>query len=219
MSLMSIPNSINEQLNEMFEELYSQTETEFEVEPNVTEVEHQSRDGFIPFTNGGGHLVATIDLAHLHGMGKDFVNEEVSNELEKVLDNCYRDSREQFIANNRERLSKMFTAELLDSNSDKINYHSLYDLKAGELAEELSETEYEWMSTALFVEHRVQFYAADNYRNETGQDEICFLSGVNLDFEYGRDKGLVTTFEKTVPVNDLSINMFKDITKQMLESI
>jgi len=217
--LMPIPNFVDEQLDEMFEELYSQTETEFEVEPNVTEIEHKSRDGFFPFTDGGVQLVATINLAHLHGAGKDFVNEEVRNELEKVLDNCYRDSREQFIANNREHLSQMFTDELLDSNSDKINYHSLYDLKAGELAEELSETEYEWMSTALFVEHRVQFYTADNFRNETGQDEICFLSGVNLDFEYGRDKGLVTTFEKTVPVNDLSINMFKDITKQMLESI
>ena len=219
MELLQLPNFIDEQLNEMFEELYSSTETEFEVEPVIRPICHESYDGFIPFTNGGTQLIATVDLSTLHGQGKDFVNEKVRDELEKVIDNCYKDARERFIELNREELELIFEKSCLDNNDEYVNYHTLYNLKQGRLAEELSETEMGWMSTALFVEHRVQYYAADNYRNETGHDEICFMSGVNLDFEYGRDKGLEVTFEKTVPVNDLSVNMFKDITKKMLDSI
>ena len=87
------------------------------------------------------------------------------------------------------------------------------------MAESLSETETAWLEGILFVEHRAQFYAADNHRNETGSDEICFISGVNLDYDYGRDKGLETTFELTVPVKDLSISVFETILKSMRESI
>lgn len=219
MELLQLPNFIDEQLDEMFDELYSSIETEFEVEPEVRPVCHESYDGFIPFTNGGTQLIASINLDYLVGSGKGFVNEKVTNEIDKTVGYCYISAREDFIANNRAELEKLFSAELLDSNSDEINYHSLYDLDAGKLAEELSETESGWLEGYLFVEHRVQYYAADNHRNETGEDEICFMSGVNLDYDYGRDKGLEVTFERTVPVNDLSVNIFKDITKKMLDSI
>ena len=219
MELMQVPNFVDEQLDVMFEELYESTATEFEAEPNVERICHESFDGFIPFTNGGTRLITAIDLSYLEGIGKSFVNEKVANEIEQSVGYCYTNAREQFIAENRERLEKRFSKELLDSNSDKVNYHTLYDLKEGELAEELSETEQAWLEGALFIEHRVQFYSADNLRNETGEDEICFMSGVNLDYDYGRDKGLEVTFEKTVPVNELSVNMFKDITKQMVDSI
>ena len=58
MELMHIPESVEIQLGELFDELYSSIETEFEVMPNITEIPHKSCDGFIPFTNGGIHLMA-----------------------------------------------------------------------------------------------------------------------------------------------------------------
>lgn len=216
---MRIENWLDINIGDMFGEITETTDTEFEVEGNITAIEHESYDGFIPFTNGGIQFTAPINLDYLTGSGKGFVNKEVTKTIDNTVDYCYTGAREQFIADNREELNKTFCAGYLDGNSDRVNYHVLYDMKRGNLAEILSETESAWLECILFVEHRAQFYSADNSRNETGEDEICFLSGVNTDYDYGRDKGLEITFEETVKVGDLTPNRLKEITKNMLASI
>ena len=65
----------------------------------------------------------------------------------------------------------------------------------------------------------IQYYSADNIRNESGDDEIVFIAGVNTDFEYGRDKGLEVTFEECVPVSLLSKAQVDVIIAEMLDSI
>jgi hypothetical protein len=92
-------------------------------------------------------------------------------------------------------------------------------LHRGDLAETLSDLERDWLSAALFVEVRVQYYKDDNTCNKTGEDEITFIAGVNTDFEYGRDKGLIETYEETFQVDDLTPAKVKDIFKTMYESI
>jgi len=219
MQQMQLPEYIDIELGNTFDTLESAIESEFEVPSNIDEIEYKSRDGFIPFTNGGVFLMASINLDYLTGSGKGFINKEVTETIDKTVDYCYTNAREQFIAENRDALNKLFTFEELDANTDEVNYHKLYDLNNGALAESLSEMESSWLDCTLFIEHRVQFYSADNHRNETGADEICFLSGVNTDYDYGRDKGLTITFEQTVKLGDLTPNIIKDITKKMLASI
>jgi hypothetical protein len=219
MEAMHIKEWLDIELSEMFDTLHSNTETEFEVSANITEIPHESCSGFIPFTNGGIHLIAPIALDYLVSTGKGFVNKDITNEIDKTVEYCYTGAREQFIAENREALNPLFTTKMLDTNSDEINYHNLYDLDEGSLAEDLSLMESGWLEGTLFVEHRAQFYAADNHRNETGHDEICFMSGVNLDYDYGRDKGLNTTYEQTFKVKDLTPAVLETILKNMLQSI
>ncbi len=219
MEQMQVPNYISEAIGEMFELIEEKTDSEFEVTGNTQEIAHEAYSGFMPFTNGGVQFTAPIFLNDLTSSGKGFMNSDVNASIEKTVDYCYTSARESFIVDNRKALEEHFSKEQLDSNSDEINYHTLYELKQGTLAEELSDMETGWLEGILFVEHRVQFYSADNHRNDTGEDEICFLSGVNLDYDYGRDKGLEYTFEQTIKVGDLTPNVIKDITKQMLQSI
>ena len=216
---MHIAKWLDEEIGNMFDEIESTTETEFEISGNLTEICHESYEGFSPYTNGGVDFTAAISLDYLAGTGKDFVNAKVSKELEKTMDYCYTGAREQFIEENREDLLEYFTTKQLDANSDKVNYHTLYEKFAGCLAESLSEMEQSWQDSVLFIQHRAMFYSADNIRNDTGEDEIAFRSGVNLDYDYGRDKGIVYTFEETVKVGDLTPNKLKEILNNMLQSI
>ena len=216
---MHIAKWLDEEIGNMFGEIESTTESEFEVSGNLAEICHESYEGFSPYTNGGVDFTAAISLDYLVGTGKSFVNAKVSNEIEKTMDYCYTGAREQFIAENREVLENWFTADELNTNKDTINYHELYDLKLGTLAESLSEMEQSWQDSVLFIQHRAMFYSADNSRNDTGEDEIAFRSGVNLDYDSGRDKGIVYTFEETVKVGDLTPNKLKEILNNMLQSI
>jgi hypothetical protein len=219
MEAMHIQNWLDENLTEAVEHITESVEAEYEVTPNVNEIPHESYSGFIPFTNGGITIMAHLSLDYLVGTGKGFVNEDVTKQIDDTVDYCYTGAREQFIEENREALSQAFTKKELDENSDNINYHSLYELKYGELAESLSETETAWLESTLFIEHRFMFFSADNSRNITGRDEIYFISGVNLDYDYGRDKGLVETFEATYAVDDLTPYIVRELVKNMVDSI
>lgn len=219
MELMHIPNWLDETLGDAFGHISEELDNEFEVEGNITEIEYKSRDGFIPFTNGGVIYSAPINLDYLVGTGKGFTNEKVSESIDETVGYCYKSALEDFIINNRDELNGLYTAEELDEISDNINYHTLYEKDAGELAERLSEMESGWLEGYLFVEARIMFFAADNARNITGKDEIYFIAGVNLDYDYGRDKGLEETYEETVAVEDLTPARVNEIFKVMLDSI
>jgi hypothetical protein len=219
MELMHIPNWLDETIGEAYGNITEELDNEFEVEGTITQIEYKSYDGFIPFTNGGEIYRAPINLDYLVGTGKGFTNEKVSKSIDETVGYCYKSALEDFIMTNRDELDGLFTAEELDEISDNINYHTLYEKDEGNLAERLSEAESNWLEGYLFVEVRTIFFAADNARNITGKDEIYFIAGVNLDYDYGRDKGLVETFEETVAVDELTPAKVNDIFKKMLDSI
>jgi len=219
MDKMHIPNWLDETFTAAFEHITETIESEYEVEGNVTEIAYKSYDGFIPFTNGGISFTTPIDLAYLVGTGKGFTNEDVTKSINKTVDYCYTNAREAFIAEHREELEDWFSGEELDANADTIEYNTLQELKLGSLAEGLSETEYEWLTDYLFIEIRVMYFAEDNSRNKSGKDEIYFLAGVNLDYGYGRDKGIEETFELNMKVEDLTPAIVNEIIKNMLDSI
>jgi len=219
MELMHTQNWLDETLGNEFQNILEAVESDFDTTGNISEIEYKSRDGFFPFTNGGLEFMATMRLEDVASAATFPNNEAVSKELERAINYGYEQARELFIENNREALSELFTTEQLDNKSDDINYHTLYSLHQGELAESLSEYEMENNQETFFIQHRVMFFSADNHRNITGEDEIYFYSGVNTDYDYGRDKGLMDCFETTVKVGDLTPNKVKDIVKQMLHSI
>jgi hypothetical protein len=192
------------------------------VDTQLQEICHTSYDGFIPFTNGGFDLTLPTDLHYVYGSGNGPANKKVSDEIDKVIEQSLQDALEAFCEKNSEKLGFYFLIDQIKNpNADVINYHSLYDMEQGKLAEELSEYETEYMSegSTFFYQFRVMYFAADNARNESGDDEILFLAGTNLDFEYGRDSGLEVTYENCVPVELLTTEQIDTIINEMVDSI
>jgi len=192
------------------------------VDTQIEDICHTGYNGFIPFTNGGFDLTVPTDLRSIESSGDFPSNIKIKSKLEKVMDACYADSLRDFCNDNKEKLAELFTPEQLeDPKQDIINYHILYEMNQGQLAEELSEYESEYMSAGgtFFYQLRAMYFKADNCRNVSGKDEIYFLAGVNLDFEYGRDEGLEITYEKNISVEDLTIKQIETTIKEMVASI
>lgn len=192
------------------------------VDTNTTEICHTSYDGFIPFTNGGFDLTLPTDLHYVYGSGNGPANKKVSDKIDKVIEQSLQDALQSFCEKNSEKLGFYFLTDQIEKpNADIINYHSLHDMEQGDLAEELSEHETEFLSEGgtFFYQFRVIYYSADNARNESGEDEILFIAGTNLDFEYGRDQSLEVSYEKCVPLKGLTTEHVDTIINEMVNSI
>jgi len=202
-----------------------------EFEPEA--IEHNSRDGFIPFTNGGYRVSAMDDLGGADGRGMSAVEEKY---LRGYVDSAQDDSAYEFI-NFRDELKALREDERFKYGSGKngallfeyfdkceTDYDNRYknpnapefecmekvpafwSTPGGIIREEFYEFEYEGMCEGcnFFWEVRAHYYSADNSRSESGQDEIYFLCGINTDLEYGRDKGLNICAHETVKVSELT---------------
>jgi hypothetical protein len=225
MESMNVPELFETQIADGFHDAMDDLPENYGgcVDTQVNEICHTSYDGFIPFTNGGFDLTVPTDLRSMWGSGSGPSNEAIDKELQRVIETSQQDALEQFVQDKREELSKFFTdAQLDDPKYDDINYHDLYEMDQGQLAEDLSQ-DYEdlYLSEGgvFFYQMRAMYFAADNCRNESGKDEILFLAGVNMDFEYGRDSGLEVTYEKNIPVGELTIDSVETIIKDMVASI
>lgn len=192
------------------------------IDTQINDICHTSYDGFIPFTNGGMDLTVPTDLRSAWGSGSFPCNKKVREYLEGVIESSQQDALESFVQENKSVFEKLFPdADLDNPTYDLINYHALYDMDRGDLAERLSEIEDEWLSegATFFYQLRAMYYSADNARNVSGEDEILFLAGINTDFEYGRDSGLEVVYENNVPVSLLTTEMIDAIITEMVDSI
>lgn len=114
-------------------------EGEFELYSAETEeVEYKSRDGFISFQDGGWEFRGFMTLSQIEGSGHWFQSKEANERIQKMIDYNYELAKEQFVNEYKEQVK--------DIPADKLNYHDLYELNLGDLAEKLSEMEMEMMS-------------------------------------------------------------------------
>jgi len=224
MDFSNIPKALNlaifEQFENVAEEFESNEMTYAEQEPE--KVNHIGYDGFMPFTNGGWDLMMPSTLFELWSSGTFPEHIPTRQYLDKVIEDSLSDSLKDFCKVEKENLAKHYTPEQIEkASSDDINYHDLYDKCDGDLAERLSLHETEWLISGgtFWYQFRVLYFNSDNHRNESGEDEVYFLAGVNTDFEYGRDKGLDTSFQETVKIKDLTVEKIEKIIKQMVNSI
>jgi hypothetical protein len=74
-------------------------------------------------------------------------------------------------------------------------------------------------SGEFWYQLRVLFFAKDNHRNATGEDEIYIISGTNTDFSYGRDGGLQVAFEKTFKVSELTPELITETIQDAINAI
>lgn len=182
-------------------------------------IEHESRSGFIPFTDGGWRCMIMDDLSRVDSSGSTYA-EGPQASLQKAIDYSHDCALEAFIEEYGPQLRLLYDTSDLDLDQ-QVSYHDLYEKGAGWLAEKLSEAESESLQEGgdFWLELRAQYYSAANTRNETGEDEIWFCAGINLDFQYGRDEGLAETFRRTVKVSELTEEKLAEIVQEMHDSL
>jgi len=195
---------------------------------NIDEVENKSRDGFIPFTEGGydGIGYAYLRDAIYSGYCPKVIQPYVDQELKDVQ-------------------------EAWDGENPEHTYEWLYDFEADEIAktqgdllnsnvptprevwqEKYSEFESEYLDGeggTYFYKARVLFYDEDNSRNESGEPEAYFMAGINTDFEYGRDtipwlshmggnpQCTEWVFERNIPVKDLTPELISELVDEAID--
>lgn len=210
----------------------------------VTEISASSYPGFIPFTNGGFDAMIMQDLRNSWGSG--MMGERETEIITPFIESCQRDAAHEFIMC-RDELEHLRDATTYD-NADAVLWEyfdnaetehgnraaaypdgdllgdklpEFWRTPEGALREEYFEFESEYMSEGgeYWLQFRANFFAADNRRNVTGDDEIYFIAAVNTDFTYGRDSGMQDTFSRTYKAKHLTPARVRVIVEAMRASL
>lgn len=193
---MSLPSDIQATLARVLED-HAQYFNKYETHclpVEVEEVEYKSRDGFIPYTNGGYTLsfMSDLSLASSSGSHPEVIKPFIKSSLKSGLE-YFKEENPTFD----------------ETNENDPLWDAFY------------EYENEWMSESseFWYQLRVLFFTADNYKNITGEDEIYIISGTNTDFSYGRDSGLQKAYDKTVKVSDLTPESIVELIQEAINAI
>jgi hypothetical protein len=156
--------------------------------PRLEEIECRGRDGFIPhsWNRGGFDLEYQSDLHSCvgSGCGPDLAK------IDQGAEHAYKCAADYFRSENAEALAGI--------PADKVNYHDLYELGRGDLAEELSECETEYMRDAVTWGVRAIYHGP-----EAGTHALTVFCSGNVSEYYGafgkgsEDKLEVTLHFKT----------------------
>lgn len=128
---------LNEIVKNAVSEAFDNISTKYELNATkVEEVECRSRDGFWSHNDGGWSAQGFSDISMLTGSGKtSTLPEEARKKIEEFELANYKYALDDFKSQNKEKLEELNLAD------EDLNYHRLYELKQGPLAEKLSELE------------------------------------------------------------------------------
>ncbi|OPZ94767.1 MAG: hypothetical protein BWY74_00321 [Firmicutes bacterium ADurb.Bin419] len=195
-----------EKLKEIMKETFDTGENEYLF--RLEELEHERRDGFIPFIDGGYRVVKLFNLSTFHGSGYRFYVKEADAKIEEFINYNYELAKDRFVDNYPDYKGKDF------------NYTSLYEEGKGELAEELSNMESDYMSDDdIMVEFGFHFYNEGNtHSDKPNSDSIYIYAIINWETPYfrsGADNEKLL-FQKTVSLKH-SEKSFRKLAKKANE--
>jgi hypothetical protein len=170
---------MDEIVKEGVTEAIDEVASKFESEPRVDAIEHKSRDGFMAFTEGGYLGDFMTNLGYLSGTGVGIGDAETQAKLDGFIAQTYESALESF--------KEAHADEIKDIPEDKLNYHDLYELGKGDLAERLSEIESDAQNDWSIVGSiGVNYFAPDNTRNQSKKPEFYVYAVVNWETPYHR---------------------------------
>jgi hypothetical protein len=178
---------------------------------NVEEVESESRDGFIAYTDGGWDGVAYATLSYAHGSG------HIPAAVRGAIDSSIADAEADFAEEHGLTVAEMDAWE--DEERAKWEMPTLPGMPRASyppqhpLREQLWELIDSWLGEGgtYFYKVRVLFYREDNGRNDNpGTAMVRLFAYLNTDYEYGRDYISWLTYYGSNP--DQTIDAF---TKEM----
>ena len=141
------------------------------------EVEYKSRDGFIPFTDGGYEYRFFVYGNYLTGSGKSLPTNTLDGELER--------QQELNLEYGKERFAEKYPELVKELGEENIDYGFLSDKGYQDEAEELDEMSMPDDDSIMF-EVEAFYYNPDNDRGIDGKHTIVLTGSVNMEAPYHR---------------------------------
>ena len=186
---------LKEKLDDAVQELPNDYEQSYDAKGE--EVEHQSRDGFIAFTDGGYEVTWFEYMSMFHGAGRSLPTKNLDQEMQRQIDYNYQIAKERFVEEYPEIVEEL--------GEDNIDYHSLYEAGYGSEAEQLSEWEMDFDGNeTIMCEIGAYYYTPDNYRSLDGQHTIRLFGYVNLESPYHRRGNLDDSYDIDITFDSIS---------------
>jgi len=186
-------------LKEILEDSVDDLPMKFENSSNYTgeEVEHESRDGFIPYTDGGYEVRWFEYISGLSGGGYSLPTKALDDEMQRQVDYQYETAKQLFIDEYPE-----IAEELGEEN---IDYNSLQEAGYEDEAEELSEMEMNYDGEdSIMCEIGAYYYTPSNDRGIDGQHTLRLFGLVNLESPYHRSGNLEDRYDIDITFDSIS---------------
>ena len=172
-------------------DLYSTYENSEQAEGK--EVEYKSRDGFIPFTNGG-YSSRWFEYSNmLEGSGISLPTKSLEDKIEEFRENSREYALERFEEEYPEIVEEL-------GGIDNVNYNSLDEAGYSSEADELDEFERD-DDDSIMMEVEAYYYNPNNDRGEDGKHTIQLSGVVNLEAPYHRSGNLEDYIEERFTFN------------------
>jgi hypothetical protein len=161
------------------------------------EVEKQSRDGFIAYTDGGYEVNWFEYMTMFNGSGKSLPTKPLDAEMDRQIDYNYQYAKERFIEEYPEIVEEL--------GEDNIDYNSLYDADYGDEAEQLSEWEMDFDGDdTILCEIGAYYYDTDNSRGIDEKNTLRLFGYVNLESPYHRRGNLDDSYDIDITFDSIS---------------
>lgn len=187
--LDSLPEhpQISEMIKDTCESFGDQIQKKYETYGNeVNELPAQSSSGFHNYTNGGWSSNEYTMLDMMSGSGYWPGGDDFHKHTQEAAKEGYEQALESFINEHRDDLVKIGLDPSVKKNLKKINYHDLYKMEQGRLAESLSELESSALSEYQYDFYFKVFYYAPTNSNkdfEDGLPEVNVQSGIKGSYQ------------------------------------
>jgi hypothetical protein len=186
---------LKEKLEDSIDELPSQYE--YANDYKGEEVEKQSRDGFIAFTDGGYEVTWFESMSMFSGSGYGLPTKPLDDEMQRQINYNYQLAKEQFIDDYPEIVEEL--------GEDNIDYNSLYDAGYSDEAEQLSEWEMNYDGDdTIMCEIGAYYYDTENYRGVDEKHTIRLYGLVNLESPYHRRGNLDDSYDIDITFDSIS---------------
>lgn len=176
---------LEDKLTDSIQELPNDFENAYNAEGE--EVEHQSRDGFIAFTDGGYEIRWFETLSGFWGAGYALPTKALDKEKDRQINLSLEDAKDYFKGEYPEIVEEL--------GEENIDYHSLYEAGYESEAEELSEVEMDMMDGTIMCEIGAYYYSPSNDRGIEGQHTLRLFGLVNLESPYHRSGNLEDRYD------------------------
>ena len=169
-----IVNVLKDELEDVLEDANQEYEGQ---EITGEEVEYKSRDGFIPYTDGGYEYRFFAYGNHLTGSGKSLPTNTLDAELERVENLNYEYGKERFAEDYPEIVKEL--------GEENIDYDSLSEAGYDSEADDLDNFSISDDDSIMF-EVEAFYYNPDNDKGIDGKHTIVLSGSVNMEAPYHR---------------------------------
>jgi hypothetical protein len=186
-------------LKDKLEDAVQNVPNEFENSYNATgeEVESKSRDGFIPYTDGGYEVRWFEYLSGFYGSGYSLPTKALDKEKDRQIDYNFELAKENFINEYPEIVEEL--------GEENIDYNSLQEAGYESEAEELSEMEMNFDGDdTIMCEIGAYYYTPSNDRGIDGEHTLRLFGLVNLEAPYHRSGNLEDRYDIDITFNSIS---------------